>query len=104
VIRHGLGRSAWHLLALAAVTLVVYGLVVNPNRLIDFGRLMGLYIAVFFVVSQVLHLGDEVEREAGHHAVHRRDHRLVHAGGKATTSRISRRKFADVMTDRPFVG
>jgi small multidrug resistance family-3 protein len=29
---------------------------VNANRLIDFGRLMGLYIAVFFVVSQVLSL------------------------------------------------
>ena len=55
-IRHGLVRSAWLSLALGAVTLVVYGLVVNANRLIDFGRLMGLYIAVFFVVSQVLSL------------------------------------------------
>ena len=36
--------------------LIVYGLVINTNRLIDFGRLMGLYIAVFFVVSQVLSL------------------------------------------------
>jgi small multidrug resistance family-3 protein len=33
---------------------VAYGVVVNANRAIDFGRLMGLYIAVFFVVSQVL--------------------------------------------------
>ena len=48
-IRHGLVRSAWHSLALGAVSLVVYGLVVNANRLVDFGRLMGLYIAVFFV-------------------------------------------------------
>ena len=55
-IRHGLVRSAWNSLALGAVTLVVYGFVVNANRLIDFGRLMGLYIAVFFVVSQVLSL------------------------------------------------
>ena len=55
-IRHGLIRSAWHSLALGAVTLVVYGFVVNANRLIAFGRLMGLYIAVFFVVSQVLSL------------------------------------------------
>ena len=55
-IRHGLVRCAWHWVALGAVTLVAYGLVVNANRLIDFGRLMGLYIAVFFVVSQVLSL------------------------------------------------
>ena len=103
-IRHCRDRSAWHSLALGAVTLVAYGLVVNANRLIDFGRLPGLYIAVFFVVSQVLSLGDQVEREAGHHTPHRRDHRLVHAGGKATTGRISRRKFAYVMTDRAFVG
>ena len=55
-IRHGLVRWAWRWLALGAVTLVAYGLMVNANRLIDFGRLMGLYIAVFFVVSQVLSL------------------------------------------------
>jgi drug/metabolite transporter superfamily protein YnfA len=53
-IRHGLLRSAPYWLVLGALTLVTYGLVVNTNRLIDFGRLMGLYIAVFFVVSQVL--------------------------------------------------
>jgi multidrug transporter EmrE-like cation transporter len=55
-IRHGLVRSAWQSPALGAAMLVAYGLVVNANRLIDFGRLMGLYIAVFFVVSQVLGL------------------------------------------------
>ena len=55
-IRHGLVRPAWYSLALGAVMLVVYGLVVNANRLIAFGRTMGLYIAVFFVVSQVLSL------------------------------------------------
>lgn len=55
-IRHGLVRSAWPSLALGAIMLVMYGLVVNANRLIDFGRLMGLYIAVFVVVSQVLSL------------------------------------------------
>src|SRR5438093_1669152 len=53
-IRHGLIRSAWLSLALGAASVVAYGLVVNQNRVIDFGRLMGLYIAVFFVVSQLL--------------------------------------------------
>ena len=52
-IRHGLVRCAWHWVALGAVTLVAYGLMVNANRLIDFGRLMGLYVVVFFVVSRV---------------------------------------------------
>ena len=53
-MRHGLLRLAPYWLVLGALTLATYGLVVNTNRLIDFGRLMGLYIAVFFVVSQVL--------------------------------------------------
>jgi small multidrug resistance family-3 protein len=53
-VRRGLIHSAWPWLALGAVTLVAYGLTVNLNRSIDFGRLMGLYIAVFFLVSQLL--------------------------------------------------
>ena len=53
-VRRGLVESAGLWLALGAVTLVAYGLVVNLNRSIEFGRLMGLYIAVFFVISQVL--------------------------------------------------
>ena len=53
-IRVGLLRSAWPWLPLGGATLVAYGLVVNVNRALDFGRLMGLYIAVFFVVSQLL--------------------------------------------------
>jgi drug/metabolite transporter superfamily protein YnfA len=55
-IRQGLIRTTWLWLALGAATLVAYGFVVNVNRVIDFGRLMGLYIAVFFVVSQLLSL------------------------------------------------
>lgn len=37
-------------------TLAAYGVVVNTNRSMDFGRLIGVgvYIAVFFTVSQVI--------------------------------------------------
>ena len=52
--RRGLVQSAWPWVVLGAVTLAAYGLVVNANRSIAFGRLMGAYIAVFFVVSQIL--------------------------------------------------
>lgn len=52
-IRHGLARSGWPAMFVGAMALVAYGFVVNTNRTIDFGRLMGLYIATFFVVSQV---------------------------------------------------
>lgn len=51
-IRSGLqGRQAGFLLG--AVLLVAYGFVVNLSNL-DFGKLMGLYIAIFFVVSQII--------------------------------------------------
>jgi drug/metabolite transporter superfamily protein YnfA len=53
-IRRGLIHCAWRWVALGAAVLVAYGLVVNGNRTLAFGQLMGLYIAVFFVVSQVL--------------------------------------------------
>ncbi len=54
LIRHGLvaGARAW--LAVGALVLVLYGFVVNANRVVDFGTLMGVYIAVFFVVSQAI--------------------------------------------------
>jgi small multidrug resistance family-3 protein len=51
-IRIGLGRR-YALAVLGALMLVAYGVVVNQSRL-DFGRLMGAYIAVFFVVSQIV--------------------------------------------------
>ena len=44
-------RPVW--LVAGALTLFIYGVVVNQGRL-DFGRLMGVYIAVFFVVSQLI--------------------------------------------------
>jgi drug/metabolite transporter superfamily protein YnfA len=53
-IRLGLTRGPKAWLALGAVLLVLYGFVVNLNRLLDFSTLMGGYIAVFFVVSQVI--------------------------------------------------
>lgn len=39
--------------ALGAAALALYGLVVNAPKW-DFGRLLGVYIAVFYVVSQVV--------------------------------------------------
>jgi drug/metabolite transporter superfamily protein YnfA len=53
-IRLGLLHDTKSLLVLGALLLVAYGFVVNVNRLVDFGTLMGGYIAVFFAVSQVL--------------------------------------------------
>ena len=52
LMRLGLhGARGWILAGAAALT--TYGLVVNQGPL-DFGRLMGVYIAVFFVVSQII--------------------------------------------------
>jgi len=61
-IRRGLLQPAWRWLTFGAVILVAYGFTVNVNRTMDFGRLMGLYIAVFFVVSQLLALAFFDER------------------------------------------
>jgi len=54
VIRVGLARASAPLLVAGAALLGVYGFAVNYNRAIDFSRLMGTYIAVFFVVSQLI--------------------------------------------------
>jgi drug/metabolite transporter superfamily protein YnfA len=52
LIRLGLvGPAYW--LAAGGITLFVYGIFVNQSGL-DFNRLMGIYIAIFFVVSQVI--------------------------------------------------
>lgn len=53
-MRHGLVRPAWPWGVLGAAALVAYGVVVNTDRAIAFNRLMGAYIAVFFVVSQAI--------------------------------------------------
>jgi small multidrug resistance family-3 protein len=52
LVRRGLESRAW-MFALGAASLVIYGVVVNRGGL-DFGRLMGAYIAVFFVISQIV--------------------------------------------------
>ena len=53
-IRYGLVRSATAAMVAGAVALVAYGFVVNTNRLLEFNRLMGVYIAVFYLVSQAI--------------------------------------------------
>ncbi|HYB90293.1 MAG TPA: hypothetical protein VEC38_04530 [Candidatus Binataceae bacterium] len=52
LIRIGLGGATYSMAA-GAVTLFAYGVLVNKSGL-DFNRLMGVYIAIFFVVSQVI--------------------------------------------------
>lgn len=52
LVRIGLeGRG--YSIAAGAATLLAYGVVVNKSGL-DFNRLMGVYIAIFFVVSQAI--------------------------------------------------
>jgi small multidrug resistance family-3 protein len=53
LIRNGLQRRAVLLLLSGAATLVVYGFMVNLTKL-DFSRLMGLYIVIFFLVAQAV--------------------------------------------------
>ena len=56
LIRRGMEARSW-MIAAGALTLVVYGVIVNKGGFaggLDFGRLMGAYIAVFFVVSQII--------------------------------------------------
>lgn len=52
-VRWGLKSGRWIGLALGAAVLFGYGLSVNLPKW-DFGRLMGVYIAVFFVASQTV--------------------------------------------------
>jgi drug/metabolite transporter superfamily protein YnfA len=52
LIRIGL-RGPGYSIAAGALMLFAYGVLVNQGG-VDFNRLMGIYIAVFFVVSQVI--------------------------------------------------
>ncbi|MBV8053831.1 MAG: hypothetical protein JOZ29_22165 [Deltaproteobacteria bacterium] len=55
LLRQGLMRAWWPLLAAGVVILGLYGLLVNQSGLqFDFGRLMGCYIVAFFLVAQIL--------------------------------------------------
>lgn len=60
-MRAGLVRSPWWFVV-GAGGLITYGIVVNANRSIDFGRLLGAYIAVFFVMSQIVSVAVFQER------------------------------------------
>src|SRR4029450_3498681 len=53
-IRHGLVRSSSGSLLAGSLALVAYGFTVNVPRSIDFGRLMGLYIVGFFVITRLV--------------------------------------------------
>src|ERR1051326_2260531 len=63
-LRGGLAGSTAAWLALGGSALLAYGFTVNATRTIDFGRLMGVYIAVFFLVSQAISVGLFAERPA----------------------------------------
>jgi drug/metabolite transporter superfamily protein YnfA len=53
-VRRGMTSPSTTWIVAGLAMLGAYGCVVNANRALEFGRLMGLYIVVFFVVSQVL--------------------------------------------------
>ena len=53
-IRRGFTGAPRGWIVLGAGLLVAYGVFVNLNRTIDFSRLLGLYIVLFFVVSQLV--------------------------------------------------
>jgi len=53
LVRSGLQQRGVLLLVAGAATLVVYGFMVNLTKL-DFSRLMGLYIVIFFLVAQAV--------------------------------------------------
>ncbi len=53
LVRFGLRSGRWIGLVAGAAVLFAYGLSVNLPKW-DFGRLMGVYIALFFVVAQVV--------------------------------------------------
>ncbi len=65
LIRRGLLEPTWVLVLTGVALLAGYGFLVSANRTIGFGRLMGLYIAIFFVVSQAIGFALFGERPPG---------------------------------------
>ncbi len=59
LVRGGLQSAGWlaraGLIAAGGLVLLLYGLMVNAPAW-DFGRLLGVYVAVFFVMAQVINL------------------------------------------------
>jgi small multidrug resistance family-3 protein len=53
LVRGGLQRRGALLMLAGALTLIAYGFMVNMTKL-DFSRLMGLYIVIFFLVAQAV--------------------------------------------------
>ena len=53
LVRHGLKAHGVVAMVAGVAVLAAYGFLVNLSRL-DFGRLMGIYIALFFVVAQTV--------------------------------------------------
>lgn len=53
LIRNGIKGGGIGLMLSGVIVLAVYGFMVNLTKL-DFGHLMGLYIVLFFVVSQTI--------------------------------------------------
>src|SRR5262249_61158259 len=53
-VRRGFTGAPRGWIGLGAGLLVAYGVFVNLNRTVDFSRLLGLYIVLFFVVSQLV--------------------------------------------------
>jgi hypothetical protein len=47
------GASRWASVAAGALSLSLYGLVVNLPRW-NFGKLLGMYVVLFFVIAQVI--------------------------------------------------
>jgi small multidrug resistance family-3 protein len=50
VVRHGLRGQKWVLILVGCVMLGIYGVVVNTVKW-DFSKLLGVYVAVFAVIS-----------------------------------------------------